>query len=232
MDADVSTCTVADLDRGARLEEAIIEPCVEAERDGVAGEPVAVDRHFELRAQGSESLDMIRVLVCDENAGEAFRRAAEAGEALTDLATAEAGINQQPHVGGFEIGAIAARTAAEDGETNRHEATLRTASGSSKIKFQVPSPRQAPSSVPMSGPRSERLAARFANWDLKIPWNLELGVWNFEVAPVVWEIASCAASLPAIKRTLSRYYSTFALERGGNGPKFGAWHRVYICRSA
>jgi len=60
-------------------------------------------------------LNMVGVFVGDENGGEILRRASDAGEALPNLARAEPGVHKYPRLSGFDIGAIPAGTAAEDG---------------------------------------------------------------------------------------------------------------------
>ena len=64
---------------------------------------------------------MVGMFVGDQDGGELFRRAADGGQAQADLARAEPGVHEDPGFGGFEVGAIAARTAAENGEFDGHE---------------------------------------------------------------------------------------------------------------
>ena len=111
---------VADLEGSAGGEEAKIQARGGLGLDDFLREPVAVDGNLMLRAQGGEALDVVAVLVGDEDAGESFGRAAERGEALANLPSAEAGINEDAGVVGFEIGAVAGGTAAEDGELDWH----------------------------------------------------------------------------------------------------------------
>ena len=49
-----------------------------------------------------------------------------AGKALADLARAEPGVHEDAGFVGFDVGAIAAGTAAEDGEFDGHDKTLMT----------------------------------------------------------------------------------------------------------
>lgn len=86
--------------------------------DGFGGEAVAVDGDAEFSGDGAEAHDMVGVFVGDEDTVEGFGGAADTGEALADLASAEAGIDEQARFGGFEVGTIASGTAAEDGETS------------------------------------------------------------------------------------------------------------------
>jgi hypothetical protein len=67
---------------------------------------------------------VVVVFVRDENGGEIFRHATDSGEALADLARAEPGVHEHAGFSGFEIGTIAGRTAAEDGEFDGHKWTL------------------------------------------------------------------------------------------------------------
>jgi hypothetical protein len=55
-----------------------------------------------------------------EDARQILRRSADGGEALADLAQAKARINEDAGFVGFQIGAIAGRTAAENSQTNSH----------------------------------------------------------------------------------------------------------------
>ena len=63
---------------------------------------------------------MVGMFVGDEDAGEIFRRAANRGKSLADLTPAEARIDEDAGFVGFHVGAIAGRTAAENGEANSH----------------------------------------------------------------------------------------------------------------
>jgi len=67
---------------------------------------------------------MIGMFVGDQDAVEAFRGAANRGEPLADLAGAEPGIDEQSRLVRFKVRAIAAGTAAQDGESCRHALTL------------------------------------------------------------------------------------------------------------
>lgn len=102
----------AQFKRGTGDEHAAIEFGRELAFDGFAGVAVAVDGDVELGGDGGETLNMIAVLVGDEDAGEAFRSAADGGEALTDLTPAEAGIDEQTRLTRLQIGTIATGTAA------------------------------------------------------------------------------------------------------------------------
>ena len=64
------------------------------------------------------------MFVRDENGREIFRHTTDGGEPLADLARAEPGVHEDAGFIGFDIGAIATGTAAEDGEFDGHEWTL------------------------------------------------------------------------------------------------------------
>jgi hypothetical protein len=65
------------------------------------------------------------MFVRDEDAGQHFGRAVNSVEAIPYLASAQAGIDQEPRLARFKIRAIALRTAAQNGQMNRHALTLR-----------------------------------------------------------------------------------------------------------
>jgi hypothetical protein len=60
------------------------------------------------------------MFVGDQNGREIFRRASNAREALADLARGKSGVHEDARLGGLDVGAIAGRAAAEDGEFDRH----------------------------------------------------------------------------------------------------------------
>ena len=118
---------IADFEGGAGAEEAEIEfniffrPIVfELKFDGFLGEAIAVNGNGQLAAERAEAVGVVGVLVREEDAAEAFGRAADLREAFANLFRAEAGIDQEPRVTAFEIGAIAIGTAAQDRELNRN----------------------------------------------------------------------------------------------------------------
>jgi hypothetical protein len=80
--------------------------------------PVTVNRDAKFHGNAAQAADVIAVFVRDENAVQTFRRAANAGQPLADLPRAEAGVNQQPRLVRFQVGAIAGGTAAQDGQLN------------------------------------------------------------------------------------------------------------------
>ena len=64
-------------------------------RDGIAGQPVAVDGNPGLGAESAEPADVVAVFVGDEDAVEPLGRASDAREALADLFRTEPGIDEQ-----------------------------------------------------------------------------------------------------------------------------------------
>jgi len=73
------------------------------------------------------------MFVRDQDGGEIFRHATDGGEPLADLARAEPGIHEDAGFIGFEVGAIATGTAAENGEFDGHDKTLMTGRGAGQI---------------------------------------------------------------------------------------------------
>jgi Pro-kumamolisin, activation domain len=64
---------------------------------------------------------VVAVFVRDENGGKIFRRAANRGETRADLARGKSGVNQYAAIFSLDVGAIAGRATAEDGEFDGHE---------------------------------------------------------------------------------------------------------------
>ena len=108
----------------AGLKDLAVEPGLNLGLDGFARKPIAAEGDAVPRAYGGESLDVVGVFVGDEYGLERFRSASDAGEPLADLPAAETGIDQQARLVGFQVGAIAARTAPEDGQLHRHGMTV------------------------------------------------------------------------------------------------------------
>ena len=116
---------VADFKARPGGEQAELELRSELRLDGFLGQPVAVNWNPQFRREDEQPLHMVAVLVRDENAGEGFGRAPDGLEALANLAPAQAGIDEEAGLGGFQAGAIAAGTAAENGEVGRHGVDVR-----------------------------------------------------------------------------------------------------------
>ena len=64
------------------------------------------------------------MFVGDQDGGEVFRHAAEAGEALANLQRGKPGIHEDAGRRRFQIGTVAAGAAAENGELDGHKRTL------------------------------------------------------------------------------------------------------------
>lgn len=106
-DAEGIDADIPDLERRSGGEDPAVQLALELLFDGFFGEAIAIDRHPELfRAEDAESLNMIAVFVGDENTMEALGGPSDLGQALPNLASAKAGVDQQPGVVRFEIGAI------------------------------------------------------------------------------------------------------------------------------
>ena len=115
---------VGDFKARAGVKEPAVEAGFEDAFKFIFGGAVAVNGDVEFLCDAGESLNMVGVFVGDENGGEILRRAPDAGKALPNLARAEAGIHKYPRLSGFDVGAIPARTAAEDGKFDGHKRTL------------------------------------------------------------------------------------------------------------
>ncbi len=87
---------------------------------------VAKNGDLQLGTQRGETLNVIGVLVGDEDAIQFFGRTPDGGEALANLAQAEAGVNQEAGLVGLEVGAVPRRTTAQNRQANRHGFTLNT----------------------------------------------------------------------------------------------------------
>jgi len=85
---------------------------------------VAINRDVQFGGDADQSLDVVGVFVRNENGSEIFRHPTDGGEPLADLARAEPGVHEDADFIGFDVGAIAAGTAAENGEFNGHAWTL------------------------------------------------------------------------------------------------------------
>jgi len=117
---------VGDFKARAGVKEPAVEAGFEDAFKFIFGGAVAVNGDVEFLCDAGESLNMVGVFVGDENSGEILRRAPDAGKALPNLARAEAGIHKYPRLSGFDVGAIPAGTAAEDGKFNGHKRTLKS----------------------------------------------------------------------------------------------------------
>ena len=81
---------------------------------------IAIDREFQFFRQREQAANVVAVLVGDEDAGEIFGGASDGGEAVADLTCAESRVHEDAGFVGFDVGAVAGGTAAENGEANSH----------------------------------------------------------------------------------------------------------------
>src|SRR5258708_24516450 len=109
----------------------MVELGFEAEFKRVLRGAVAINRDVQFRCDANEAGDVVAVFMGDQDGGEIFGCAAQGGEALADLARGKPGVHEDAGLGGLKVGAVAAGTAAEDGEIDGHRRTLvaRTESG-------------------------------------------------------------------------------------------------------
>lgn len=115
---------IADLEARTGAEHTTFKSHLKLELDGLLGEPVAVDRDIQFCPEAGKSLDVIGMFVGDQDAGQTFRRAADAGEALANLAATESGVDEDAGIRCFQVGTVTAGTAAENRQVNSHDATL------------------------------------------------------------------------------------------------------------
>ena len=115
---------VADFKARASLKQPAIEFGFELEFKRLLCVAVAIDRNVQFGGDAGETLNVVAVLMRDQDGREIFRHPADFLEAFADLARAEPGVHEHAGLAGFDVGAIAAGTAAENGEFNGHEWTL------------------------------------------------------------------------------------------------------------
>jgi hypothetical protein len=72
------------------------------------------------------------MFVRDKNSAQVFRRTSDPQQSLTDLAGAQAGVDEQSNAIALEMGAVTAGTAGENGKPGRHAWTLETSRGLGK----------------------------------------------------------------------------------------------------
>lgn len=116
---------VADLKRAPGYEEAEFRLHAEDALDFLHRRAIAVNRDAQFVRQSRQAGNVVAVLVRDKDGVQILRRPADAGEALADLPQAETGIDQHPRLVGFDVGAVAGRTAAENREFDGHAKTLK-----------------------------------------------------------------------------------------------------------
>jgi hypothetical protein len=137
LDADV-----ADFEGGAAFEEApvnfgfesvggfegevgFLAPFVFERPDGaVLRAAIAIDGDVAFVGEAEQAGDVVGMFVGEQDGGKTLGRAADAFEALADLARGEAGVHEDAGFAGFDVGTIAGRTAAENGEFYGHKKKL------------------------------------------------------------------------------------------------------------
>lgn len=123
-DAEGIDGDISELEGGAGGEEAEVEGRLELGLDDFLGQAVAVNGDVQPAGEHAEALGVVGMFVGDENSVQVFGRSPDTEESLTNLARAEAGINEQTGVVGLKIGAVPAGTAGEDGKARWHDGTL------------------------------------------------------------------------------------------------------------
>ena len=88
--------------------------------DGFTRETIRKNRDRDFAAEGPKALNVISVFMGDENSRQSFGSAPNVRQAFTDLFGAETRVDKEAGIVGLEIGAIAARSASQDGKLNRH----------------------------------------------------------------------------------------------------------------
>ena len=115
---------VADFKARAGVEEMAVEFGLQLKFKRLLRGAVAINRDVQLGGNAGQSLNVVAVFMRDQDGGEVFRHPTDGGEALANLARAEPGVHEHAGFIGFDIGTVAAGTAAEDGEFNSHKWTL------------------------------------------------------------------------------------------------------------
>jgi len=97
----------------------------ELQVDGFARQAIAIDGHIDFARKGRKALSVIRMLVRDKNSGQILDGSADRKESSADLASTEAGVDQQTGLIGFNISAVATGTAAQDRDVHSHDSQPR-----------------------------------------------------------------------------------------------------------
>jgi hypothetical protein len=115
---------VAHLEGGAGLEEAAIQRRLAIDFEGFLGLAITKEGDAQFGGDDGEALGVVGMLVRQQDAGQSLRGPADAGQALTNLTTAQSRIDQDAGFIGFQVGAIAAGTAPENRKLHRHRDKL------------------------------------------------------------------------------------------------------------
>jgi hypothetical protein len=98
---------ITELESRAGAEQAAIEPALKLALQCFARVAIAINGNIEFQRQQSQALDVIGMFVRDKNAGEIFGSAPDAGHSVANLTPAQAGVDKDASLVGFEIRAIA-----------------------------------------------------------------------------------------------------------------------------
>ena len=85
---------------------------------GLLRSPVPVNGDAQFTGKGGQASYVIAVLVGYQDAGEGFGNAADEAETLTDLASAEARVNEEPGFPALKIRTISITPATQDRQLN------------------------------------------------------------------------------------------------------------------
>jgi hypothetical protein len=99
-------CDIPDVESRARREEAAIEPNVQLLLDCILRGTVTIDRDTKLFGQCGQALDVIRMFVRDQNAGQFLGCPRDRSQALANLAEAETGVYKKAGFIGLDVAAI------------------------------------------------------------------------------------------------------------------------------
>jgi len=103
-----------EIERGSGFEDTEAGAGTEVCCDGIASTSIAINGDFKFNGEHSQALDMVGVLMRDENAIETFGRSTDRKESLTDLTSAQSGVDEQPAFGRFDVSGVAAGAASQD----------------------------------------------------------------------------------------------------------------------
>ena len=123
-DGESVHCNVADFETAAGREEAAFKLGVVLAFNCLVSGTITVKRDAQFVGEAGQTLDVIRMFVGDQDAVQTFWRATDARQTLADLPHTETRINENAGFVGFQIGAVAAGTAAQNRKINSHDATL------------------------------------------------------------------------------------------------------------
>ena len=115
---------IGDFEARSRFKQVAVELVFQLKFKRLLRRAIAVNRDIQLLRDAGEPVNMVTVFMGDQNRGEILRGTSNAGKTLADLTRTEPRINKDACFIGLNIGAVAGRTAAEDGEFDGHVWTL------------------------------------------------------------------------------------------------------------